>query len=250
MADAYGADARGGEPAGAAVDPLLAALTDEPLPEEVRDDAAFLAEHRSALADVALLREQLTVLADALTGPDSSDTAPEPESAPAPVRKRRRPGAFALALGGLVAAVAVSVVLGMGWLVARGGGVSEDSGAADKAAAGDSGSAKRSAEGYVACARLIVEGTVAAVEPVPGTARERVTLDVDRYLKPDGGGDEVGFVMDTDADPRPRVHDHVLIGIPRGATSPDLWATGDKAVARERARILAALPGSRTTDCG
>ncbi|EGX56000.1 hypothetical protein SZN_30107, partial [Streptomyces zinciresistens K42] len=37
-------------------DPLMAAITGEPLSPEDRADAAFTAEHRAAAADVAVLR--------------------------------------------------------------------------------------------------------------------------------------------------------------------------------------------------
>ncbi|MFD4548908.1 hypothetical protein [Streptomyces sp. NPDC058466] len=50
----------------AAADALLAAITDEPLPEGAHEDAAFMAEHRSAMADVALLRRQLTAIGNTL----------------------------------------------------------------------------------------------------------------------------------------------------------------------------------------
>ncbi|MCZ0989178.1 hypothetical protein O1M54_32365 [Streptomyces diastatochromogenes] len=52
----------------AGMDALMAAITGEPLPDEARGDAAYLSEHRSAEADVALLKDQLTWLAEALTG--------------------------------------------------------------------------------------------------------------------------------------------------------------------------------------
>ncbi|MEU9958986.1 hypothetical protein [Streptomyces sp. NPDC050982] len=86
------------------MDALMAALTDEPLPEDARDDAEFLAEHRSALADVALLREQLRIMGDTLaagtpgTETPSTETAvaeggrPDPEAEPSPASApRRRP---------------------------------------------------------------------------------------------------------------------------------------------------------------
>lgn len=72
----------------AAVDALLAAITGEPLPEDLRDDPAALAEHRRAATDVALLREQLTLLGDALAAPaPEAPRAPDGPAAPAePVR--------------------------------------------------------------------------------------------------------------------------------------------------------------------
>ncbi|WP_055611659.1 hypothetical protein [Streptomyces phaeochromogenes] len=88
------------------MDALMAALTDEPLPEDARDDAEFLAEHRSALADIALLGEQLRLMGDTLAaetpGTEAASTRTpgtetpaaedgrseaEPSPAPAPLRK-------------------------------------------------------------------------------------------------------------------------------------------------------------------
>lgn len=51
------------------IDALMAAITDEPLSEEARGDAVFMAEHRSASADLTLLREQLGVIGHALAEP-------------------------------------------------------------------------------------------------------------------------------------------------------------------------------------
>lgn len=88
------------------MDALMAALTDEPLPEDARNDAEFLAEHRSALADIALLGEQLRLMGDTLAaetpGTEAASTRTpgtetpaaedgrseaEPSPAPAPLRK-------------------------------------------------------------------------------------------------------------------------------------------------------------------
>ncbi|MFC9280253.1 hypothetical protein [Streptomyces collinus] len=52
----------------AGMDALMAAITGDPLPEEARRDPAFLAEHHAAEADLTLLRDHLTRLADTLTG--------------------------------------------------------------------------------------------------------------------------------------------------------------------------------------
>ncbi|WP_369367070.1 hypothetical protein AB5L52_29045 [Streptomyces sp. CG4] len=86
------------------MDALMAAITGEPLPEEARRDPAFLAEHRAAEADVAVLKGQLAWLAEALTGetadgetadrevadeesaPGEPVAVPVPVPAPAPVR--------------------------------------------------------------------------------------------------------------------------------------------------------------------
>ncbi|MEV0220246.1 hypothetical protein [Streptomyces sp. NPDC050704] len=56
------------------LDALLAAITDEPLPEGARDDAEFMAEHRSAVSDVALLREQLVAIGNTLADPERTES--------------------------------------------------------------------------------------------------------------------------------------------------------------------------------
>ncbi|MEU6600697.1 hypothetical protein [Streptomyces flaveolus] len=179
------------------MDALMAAITGDPLPEEARRDPAFLAEHREAEADVAVLREQLVRLAGALTGEGSAEEAgvsPGAVSAPSAARRPRsrthssaptrpagppRPGrasgprrALRIALGSLAGAAAFSLVLGFGWLVAQGGGGADDKSGASSAK-GDVGSAGQEAgadgrpadpERELACSRLVVEGTVARVE--------------------------------------------------------------------------------------
>ncbi|MFD8369706.1 hypothetical protein ACFV2Z_02835 [Streptomyces sp. NPDC059688] len=83
--------ARGAEGAGeyGGMDALMAAITGDPLPADARRDPAFLAEHRAAEADVALLREQLDRLARALTEEPLEDPLTEgredrPPAPPAP----------------------------------------------------------------------------------------------------------------------------------------------------------------------
>ncbi|MFB7495231.1 hypothetical protein ACFC09_11075 [Streptomyces sp. NPDC056161] len=53
-------------------DALMAAITGDPLPQEVCRDPARLAAHRAAEADVAVLRDQLAWLAEALTGEETA----------------------------------------------------------------------------------------------------------------------------------------------------------------------------------
>ncbi|MFC9126618.1 hypothetical protein ACFT4A_07215 [Streptomyces sp. NPDC057099] len=271
------------------MDALMAAILGDPVPEAARRDTDYLAAHRAAATDVALLREQLTLLGDALAHGDEARVEDRGEAAdpagrtvaagptagprgaahgagpgaPAdsavrvlPVRARRgRPRPVSIALRGLVAAAAATVVVGMGWLVVQGGagsgGDSEGSSAADTAAGTQHGSedAKLSAAGYLACARIVVEGTVAEVEPVPGTGQDRVTLDVERSYKPAEGQKRVVFPMSEEVDPRLRPGDHVLIGITGGQAEPDHWSVGEKEIAHDRAWITAALPDSRTTPC-
>lgn len=275
------------EPEHDGMDALMAALLDEPLPEGARRDPEFLAARDAAVADLVVLREQLTVIADALAGPRDGAPAgrdaaarpgkrPDPgsgsgpgggdagthapggaasghaETGPAPLRvlpprRPRRPPVRAV-LGGLAAAAAAGLVLGTGWLVAQGGGAA---GPADSSAAADAKEADGVAFGsprYLACARLVAEGAVTAVERVPGAAgTERVTLRVSRYHK---GGGEVTFLRDAVGESPLRRGDRVLIGVPRDGDRPDMVLVGEEEIAPERARIVAALPESRTLSCG
>ncbi|WP_267971389.1 hypothetical protein [Streptomyces glomeratus] len=267
------------------VDALMAAITGEPLPDAARSDAEFMAGHRAALADVALLRKQLGVLGDALAAPSPeapSPEAPSPEApspevpspevpsqspeapspaaapsrplAPRPVRPARRGRALRLAFGSLAAVVALSAVVGLARLVALGGGADD---AASKSSADSAGAVGPSVgdgpppsdpEREVACSRLVVEGTVSGVGPLDGP-RIRVVLTVTRYYRPDGGPSQVTVLLDGGAEPRPRRGQHVLIRVPRGGDGPTLWAVGEERVAANRAWITGALPGSRHTGC-
>jgi hypothetical protein len=271
------------------VDALMAAITGEPLPEGALDDPELEAEHRAALADVALLREQLGLIGDALaeaagraeavtpagrpqaarppsgaegTARPAQETGTGARPAPppaAPVRPAgppwwRRPAVRTFTLGTLAAGAAATFVVGMGWLIAQGGaGASSDAGAGaakeDHKGSADSDTSV-TPQGAIACSRLIVEGTVSRVEPMPGTGQDRITLAVERYYKPEKGADEIVFPMAEDVDPRLRKGDHVLVGIPNDAASPDRWAVGKKDIAIERAWILEALPEAKGMKCG
>ncbi|MFA3872442.1 hypothetical protein ABS735_01875 [Streptomyces sp. MMCC 100] len=236
-------------------DALMAAITGEPLPPDAGADAH--GEYRSATADVALLREQLTLLGDAL-----GDALPEEHPTPAPVQvpaaRRRRP--FRLALGVLAAACAGVVVTGLGWLVVQSGsGASEDAAsgsAADRSAArSESPSAGQETAvvfgtpRYLACARLVAEGTVTATEPVPGTARHRITLRVTHAYAPEGStGPTTTFVLD-DSLARLAPGDRVLVGLLRDRPTPDTVITGDRNIGTARGWITASLPESRTLTC-
>ncbi|MFG3150761.1 hypothetical protein ACGF7W_01780 [Streptomyces sp. NPDC048219] len=233
-------------------DALMAAITGEPLPPG--SDADVQEAHRSATADVALLREQLAFLGQALGEPP-----PAPEAVrPAPVarpRPRRRP--LRLALGTLAAACAGAVVVGLGWLVVQGPGGSTDDAAADSAASGAErgGPAPGAKTGagfgtprYLACARLVAEGTVTAAEPVPGAARHRITLRVTRTYTPPEGTGRSTFVLD-DTTARLAPGDQVLIGIPGDRPAPDAVITGAADIATARALVTASLPESRTLTC-
>ncbi|MFF2362269.1 hypothetical protein ACFVU0_06055 [Streptomyces sp. NPDC058122] len=261
------------------VDALLAAITDAELPEGARDDVVFMAEHRSAAADVDVLREQLVVIGDALA--DAGRTAGAVREPRKPGRSGRfersrgpggpggpggpraagggRPGGAprksrlpsrALVVGTLVTAAVATLIGGVGWLAATGGsGRAETSSASDAKVQNSGGSGTLSAPGYIACSRLIAEGTVTKVAAVPGTEQDRITLDVFHYYKPATGEKEVTFLMDRDVDPRLRRGDEVLVAIQRHASTPDIWTTGEQQIARDRSWIVKALPESRGMTC-
>ncbi|MDQ8700929.1 hypothetical protein RCO28_00275 [Streptomyces sp. LHD-70] len=206
-------------------DPLMAAITGEEPPDELRADPAY----RAAVTDVALLRSELHRLGDALARP--------PEPLPPPRTRTRRTALLALA-----ASCAAALLGGTLWLSASPGREGAEGG---EGGAGTS----MTAEGTIACARLIVEGTVVRVDSLPGALQDRITLDVTRSYKPEKRGrHEVTFVMDVNVDPRLRPGDHALVLVPRGAVGPSHWSTG-KDVARERAWIERALPGARELTC-
>ncbi|MFJ5303932.1 hypothetical protein [Streptomyces sp. NPDC088350] len=242
------------------VDALMAAITDEPLPEAARADAAFMTEHRVATADLALLREQLGIIGEALSEPEPE---PEPRPAPKPVRaprpaRRRRPALRALAYGTFAMAVVATMITGIAWLAAHNGEVSAsgsnaDSGSKSSAQAPDkmsgAGGVPSDPELALACDRLVVEGTVARVETRTDDPWTRIVLSVIRSYKPAKGPSQVSFLLDGGADPKPRAGQHVLVEVGRDARNASTWAVGDDRVAANRAWILKALPGSRTTTC-
>ncbi|MFE0100347.1 hypothetical protein [Streptomyces sp. NPDC059009] len=250
-------------------DVLMAAVTGEALPQDAHDDAGLVAEYEAAVADVRVLREQLRVVGDGLAGGPAKSGHPAGPVAPG---RSVRPGtsgssrpsgsssAARRAFLALAAVLACVLVGGLGLLMARSGtgtggddadaAKSDGKAAAPRSPGHDSGAEnggqneKRSPEGYVACARLIVEGTVTRVEPLPGGVRDRITLDVARYYKPDKGARKVTFEMEVNVDPRLRPGDRTLIGIPRGQRAPDIRSTG-KDIATTRLWVERALPGAR-----
>ena len=139
-------------PAYAGMDALMAALLDEPLPEDALRDAEFVASHEAAVADLALLREQLGLIGDALAAPGEEAgtgvapgragaarpgdtagaetepgqvsgpaTAPSASVTPLPSRPFRARRALRLTARTLAVAAAASVVLVIGWGVLQPG---------------------------------------------------------------------------------------------------------------------------------
>jgi hypothetical protein len=228
-------------------DALMAALTGERPPDDA--DAAFLAEHRRAEADVALLREQLGLIGDALAA------APRPGRRPAAVRvpRDRRP-VRRFAFAGLAVAAVTGVLSGMVWLLGQaGGGMSADSSSASGAKAADSAAPRSpfSSPGYLACAGLVAEGEVTRVDQVPGNAeQERITLRVTRSYKPEKGQRELRLLVDEEAVRKDLQRgDRVLVAVPRQAATPDYVLVGEKDIARERPGLLRALPESAGLTC-
>ncbi|XUL88154.1 hypothetical protein ACQ86D_16995 [Streptomyces galilaeus] len=235
------------------VDALMAAITGEPVPEAARADAAYLAEHRAATADVALLREQLGIIGEALSAPPRPE--PGPVRTPRPAR-RRHPALRALAYGTLAFAVVAGMITGLSWLVAHNGGAADsassrsaDSGS--KAAGGSGGGSTTPGplsdpELYVACSSLLVEGTVTGVQP-GSDPRKRITVAVTRSYRPASGPADVTVVLPAGANPAPRQGQHVLVGVRKGSATATLWVVGADAVAADRAEIVGALAAPDAT---
>ncbi|MGW2570297.1 hypothetical protein [Streptomyces sp. NPDC001537] len=232
------------------VDALMAAITGEEPPEEARVDAAFAAEYRRATADVALLRQQLGIIGDALAEETRPERTAAPVRAPRDWRRARR-----FAFGSLAVAAVATVLSGLGWLVvqadsgvgAMSGGSADSASKADGAKAGSA----FSSPGYLACTRLVAEGEVTAVQPVHGTAgQERITLDVTRSYKPQKSGKEITLLIEEET-LRKALHkgDHILVAVPSQSTVPDYVIVGEKSIARERAGLTRALPESAEVAC-
>ncbi|MGW2519222.1 hypothetical protein ACWC09_19845 [Streptomyces sp. NPDC001617] len=230
-------------------DALMAAITGEEPTAEALADAAFAAEHRRAVADVALLRERLGLIGDAL----AEDPQPQRRTVPVRVSRPARPRVRRFATAGLAVAAVAGVLSGMGWLLAQGGGGVGDSSSSDQGAK-SADSAARSpffSANYLACSALVAEGQVTRVEKVTGTSgRERVTLHITHLYKPKKGRKEITFLLDQDTVAK-ALHkgDHLLVAIPPHSAIPDQVVVGEKAVASERAGITQALPESADISC-
>ncbi|MGW4198624.1 hypothetical protein [Streptomyces sp. NPDC005004] len=250
-------DTEGTAAHGSGLDALMAAITGEEPPEVSRRDARFRREHRAAEADVAVLRRELTRIAEALTGEEAPDAvAPDAavaQAAPAgPPRHRRR---LRTALLALAASAAVGLFgAGVSWLGAHnaGGGAS-----ADSAASG----AKLTPEGVIACAGTVAEGTVERVEQAGPQGVFTVVLKVDRSYKPPRTRDpELTFTVHDPAAPRYyRAGVRMLVVVPRSAAEdPQTFRAGDPPPERDgsrddlawgRAWVTGALPGARHLSC-
>ncbi|MEB8343472.1 hypothetical protein [Streptomyces endophyticus] len=215
---------------------LMLAVTGEPLPDDDPDAAAVA-------ADVALLRDQVRGLGDAL--------ASRPEREPEPVRvpvRRRRP--LRLAFGGLVVACVASLFGGLVWLGVSAPGGGEDSGASDKSAAQDGGKSASSHAMRIACSRILVEGRVTRVTP-RADGDVRVVLDVKRYYRPERSArthPTMAVTLDGAAEHDLRPGTYTLIRVPLRPADRQDWKTG-RDVAEARADILRWLPQARSVTC-
>ncbi|MFD8914374.1 hypothetical protein [Streptomyces sp. NPDC059575] len=236
------------------LDALMAAITGEEPSEEARRDDRFRREHRAAEADVAVLRRELTRIAEALTGDEPAEEAPEGAATTktTPPRPRRR---LRAALLTLAASAAVGLFgVGISWLGAHnaGGGTS-----ADSAASG----AKLTPEGVIACARAVAEGTVERVEPAGPDGVFTVLLKVDRsYKPPTGARSELTFTAhDTGAPRYYRTGVRMLVVVPGSAAEdPQTFRAGDPPPEPDgsrddlewgRAWVTGALPGAGHLSC-
>ncbi|MFK4064688.1 hypothetical protein [Streptomyces sp. NPDC029674] len=223
-------------------DALMFAITDDPVPGEALRDPDFAAEHAAAVADVALLRERLGNVGEALAA------SAKPVESVVPLRPRAARRRATVALGAVAATVAAAMLGGLAWLAVDAGPGAADNDAAAGSAKDAAPEGKLSPEGFVACSRVIVEGTVTAVDAVPGAARHRVSLDVTRYYKPRSGDGTITFPMADDVDPRLKKGDRVLITIPVGDAHPDNWAMGKDRDSLRRT-VVEALPGAAKIRC-
>ncbi|GAA2663293.1 hypothetical protein [Streptomyces vastus] len=262
----------------ARTDALLAAITDEPLPQEALDDPEFMAEHRAALADVAALREQLLFMGEALAAESERSQAapvspgPAGVKAPGPAEVKAKPPKPAarswqprryagLALGALVVAMGTTLLGGLVWLgVQNGGGGDAGASSADSAAgraegggddtAADSGEKPFSPEMYIACSKVLVEGTVQNVTP-RDDGDVRVVLEVKRYLRPERTVAEhptiaVNLYGSARADLKVGVD--ALVRVPIHTQEPQDWKVGPEA-AEDRDGLVDALPGAHGLKC-
>jgi hypothetical protein len=260
------------------MDALMAALTDEPLPEDARDDAEFLAEHRSALADIALLREQLGLMGDTLAAetpgtkplsrpkPKPTPTSnplseskplsePKPFRPPKPVRPSQPPWYrryAGVALGTLVVGAGTALLGGMVWLGVQGGagdgGSSDSSAAKEDSGAGDA--SLYSPEMHLACSKVLVEGTVRSITPTDD-GNVRVVLKVKRYYRPEQTVVDHPTITVTLLDSARadlEVGTYTLVRVPVFPQDRQDWETGS-GVADARKGIVDALPGARGMKC-
>ncbi|MEV5610332.1 hypothetical protein [Streptomyces sp. NPDC052225] len=220
---------------------LMLALTGEPLPDDDPDAAAVA-------ADIALLRDQVKGLGDALASRPAPAPAPVRAPARAPVR-RRRP--LRIALGALAVACAASFVGGLLWLGANapGGGNDDAAGSAaqDKSAKGGITHFRAL---QLACSRWTVEGTVRSVTP-RDDGDVQVVLKVKRYYRPERSAatyPTVSLTLDGAARKELKPGTLALITVPLYPEDGQDWELG-RGVGDVRPELVKALPEARDLTC-
>ncbi|MFE9643788.1 hypothetical protein ACFYO0_06510 [Streptomyces sp. NPDC006365] len=244
---------------------LLAAITDESLPQEALDDPEFMTEHRAALADVAALREQLLFMGEALAAESErsqvAPVSPRPAKAeakpPRPAARSWQPRRYAgLALGALVVAMGTTLLGGLVWLaVQTGGGADAGASSADSATRAESGNdedtaARYSPETHIACSKVLVEGTVQSVTPA-ADGNVRVVLKVERYYRPEQSVTDhptITVTLLASAKQDLKVGTYTLVRVPLNPQDRQDWETG-WGVGDARKDILDALPGANGLKC-
>ncbi|MFZ3499091.1 hypothetical protein ACODT5_38755 [Streptomyces sp. 5.8] len=208
-------------------DPLMLAITGASAPAGLRQDPGAVERYEAALADVSLLRTQLARIADGGALPAESGSSTGEVAVPSGKRPRRK---LMLGLAAVTAAAALLGGLGLA-----------------RSAAGGGHTAKLTTTGIVSCARVIAEGTVRQVEPSEDGGL-RVVLDVELYLKPQGGERTLSYTLGDGDGGVPAVGARVLVSISRFRDEPVQQYTGEDA-ASARQWMQEALPGSASVPC-
>ncbi|MGY0486537.1 hypothetical protein [Streptomyces sp. WG-D5] len=224
---------------------LMLAVTGEPLPDDDPDAAAVA-------TDVALLREQVRGLGEALASRPERDREPAPAPAPVPTpAPARAPGRrpLRIAFGGLVVACAASLLGGLAWLGMNAPGGGDDAGSASDKAAAQDGDAKSVSPyvTYIACSRVLVEGRVTSITPLDD-GDVRVVLDVERSYRPERPARTTTLTLDGAAARDLRPGTYTLIRIPLTPHTRDTWKTGFS-VSETRTHIHRWLPTANTLPC-
>ncbi|MEU5161286.1 hypothetical protein AB0G74_16990 [Streptomyces sp. NPDC020875] len=205
------------------------------------------------------LRLALGMIGDEAARDDPGATPaahPAPVVSPAARRRSRRRGIF---LGGGAVAAAAALVIGLVAHNVSGAGNGADgrakaagvSGTTDTGAAGSM--SQSDAEG-VACATLIAEGDIVSVRDAPGEGRILLTLDITKWIKPDGGKRRVELDLVDPAITEGRrdfgAGDNVLISVPtRRDLVPGVYVEGGKERKFFQDVIHRVLAESKTTVC-